>query len=167
MGSIGDSPKLGSDKYIWAGLSTATKPESAFVGQRVKETDTGDVYEWTGSFWQLVATGGSQTTIGASLSTAVGDKADSGDTTVVTIAATDKVRIYGISISADATLTGDIIIKIGSTQKTIKMRNAIVGGTHWIMPLSDNYIEGADGEDVVLNNSVAEDISYAIYYTTV
>ena len=167
MGSVGDSPKLGSDKYIWAGLSTDTKPENAFVGQRAKETDTGDVFEWTGSFWQLTSTSGGQVTIGTSLSTAVGDKADSDDTTVVTVAATDKVRVYGISISADATLTGDIIIKIGSTQKTVKMRNAIVGGTHWIMPITDSYIEGALDEDVVLNNSVAEDISYAIYYTTI
>jgi len=165
MGSIGDSPKLGSDKYIWAGLSSSNKPENAFVGQRLKETDTGDVFEWTGSFWQSVSTGGAQTTIGSSLSTEIGDKADSGDTTVVTIAAEDKVRVYGVSISPNANLTGDIIIKVGSTQKTVKMRNAIVGGTHWIMALSDNYIEGALGEDVVLNNSVAEDISYAIYYT--
>ena len=167
MASTGDSPKIGSDKYIWAGLSTSIKPENAFVGQRAKETDTGNVFEWTGSFWQLTSTGGAQATIGVALSTEVGDKATSGDTTVVTVAAADKVKVYGIAISADATLTGDIIIKIGSTQKTVKMRNAIVGGTHWVMPLSDSYIEGIAGEDVVLNNSVAEDISYAIYYTTV
>jgi len=164
---IGDSPKIGSDKYIWAGLSTDNKPESAFVGQKAKETDTGNVYEWTGSFWQLETAGGAQITIGASLTTEIGDTADSGDTTVVTIAAGDKIRLYGVSISPDATLTGDIIIKIGSIQKTVKMRNAIVGGAHWVVPLSGNYIEGADGEDVVLNNSVAEAISYAIYYTTV
>jgi len=163
----GESPKLGSDEYAWAGLSTATKPDNAFIGQKAIETDTGDTYEWTGSLWQLIATSGSQAIIGASLSTSVGDKATSGDTTVVTIAAGDKVRVYGASISADATLTGDVLIKIGSTQKTVKMRNAIVGGVHWIIPLSDNYIEGAAGEDVVLNNSVAEDISYAVYYTTV
>jgi hypothetical protein len=163
----GESPKIGSDEYAWAGLSTAIKPSNAFIGQKAIETDTGDTYEWTGLLWQLIATSGSQAIIGASLSTAVGDKATSGDTTVVTIAAGDIVRVYGIGISADATLTGDILIKIGSTQKTVKMRNAIVGGTHWIVPLSDNYIQGAAGEDVVLNNSVAEDISYVVYYTTV
>ncbi|MCK5602178.1 hypothetical protein KAR91_09925 [Candidatus Pacearchaeota archaeon] len=165
--SVGEAPKIGSDEYAWAGLSSATKPPSAFVGQKAIETDTGDTYEWTGASWQLIATNGSKVIVGASLSTAVADKADSGDTTAVVIAGTDKVRVYGVSISADATLTGDIIIKVGSTQKTVKMRNAIVGGTHWIMPLSDNYIEGAAGEDVIINNSVAEDISYAIYYTTV
>lgn len=164
---VGDSPKLGSDKYVWAGLSSDSKPESAFVGQKAKETDTGNSYEWTGSFWQLISASGAQTTVGSVLSTEVGDKATSGDTTVVTIAANDIVRLKGVSISADATLTGDITISIGSTQKTVKMRNAIVGGTHWILPLTGNYIEGAAGEDVVLNNSVAEDISYAIYYTTV
>lgn len=165
--SAGESPKIGSDEYAWAGLSTATKPLNAFIGQKAIETDTGNKYEWTGLLWQLIATGGSQATVGASLSTAVDDKASSGDTTVVTIGVGDKVRVYGVSVSADATLTGDITIDIGSTQKLVKMRNAITGGVHWMLPLTSNYIEGALGEDVIINNSVAEDISYAIYYTTV
>jgi hypothetical protein len=165
--TVGTSPKFGSDEYAWAGLSTATKPIDAFIGQIAIETDTGNKYEWTGEFWQLISASGSQTTTGSSLSTAVADKATSGDTTAVTIAAGDKVRVYGVSISADATLTGDITIDIGTTQKIVKMRNAIVGGVHWMLPLSSNYIEGALGEDVVINNTVAEDISYAIYYTTV
>ena len=165
--SVGEAPKIGSDEYAWAGLSTATKPPNAFVGQIAIETDTGDKYEWTGLSWQLISASGSLATTGSSLSTAVDDKASSGDTTAVTIAANDKVRVYGVSVSADATLTGDITIDVGSTQKIVKMRNAIVGGVHWMLPLSNNYIEGALGEDVVINNSVAEDISYAIYYTTV
>jgi len=165
--SVGSSPKLGSDEYAWAGLSTAAKPTDAFIGQLAIETDTGNKYEWTGLSWQLVSASGSAVSTGASLSTAVADKATSGDTTAVTIAAGDKVRVYGVSISADATLTGDITIDIGTTQKLVKMRNAIVGGVHWMLPLSSNYIEGALGEDVVIANSVAEDISYAIYYTTV
>ena len=165
--SVGEAPKIGSDEYAWAGLSTATKPPSAFVGQLAIEIDTGNKYEWTGASWQLVSASGSASTTGVSLSTAVDDKADSGDTTAVTMAVGDKVRVYGVSISADATLTGDITIDVGSTQKIVKMRNAVVGGVHWMLPLSSNYIEGALGEDVVINNSVAEDISYAIYYTTV
>lgn len=159
--------KKGSDKYAKDLLSTATKPDGAFAGQLIIEKDTGNVFEWTGLSWQLISASGSLSTTGASLSTAVDDKASSGDTTAVTIAAGDKVRVYGVSISADATLTGDITIDVGSTQKIVKMRNAIVGGVHWMLPLSSNYIEGALGEDVVINNSVAEDISYAIYYTTV
>lgn len=165
--SVGSQPKLGSDEYAWAGLSTASKPEDAFIGQKAIETDTGNTFEWTGLSWQLISASGSQVSTGVSLSTAVGDKATSGDTTAVTIAAGDKVRLYGVSVSADVTLTGDITIDIGTTQKLVKMRNAIVGGVHWMLPLSNNYIEGALGEDVVIANSVAEDISYAIYYTTV
>jgi hypothetical protein len=165
--TVGASPKFGSDEYVWAGLSTATKPTDAYIGQIAIETDTGNKYEWIGTSWQLISASGSVSTTGASLSTAVADKATSGDTTAVTIAAGDKVRVYGVSISADATLTGDITIDIGTTQKIVKMRNAIVGGVHWMLPLSSNYIEGALGEDIVIANSVAEDISYAIYYTTV
>jgi hypothetical protein len=116
---------------------------------------------------KLIAASGAIPVTGISLSTVVDDKSSSGDTTAVTIAAEDKVRVYGVSISADTTLTGDITIDIGTTQKLVKMRNAIVGGVHWMLPLSGNYIEGFLGEDVVINNSVAEAISYAIYYTTV
>ena len=47
--SVGEAPKIGSDEYAWAGLSSATKPPSAFVGQKAIETDTGDTYEWTGA----------------------------------------------------------------------------------------------------------------------
>lgn len=43
--SVGESPKIGSDKYAWAGLASATKPPSAFVGQKAIETDTGDEYD--------------------------------------------------------------------------------------------------------------------------
>jgi hypothetical protein len=125
--TVGSSPKFGSDVYAWAGLSTDTKPTDAFIGQLAIETDTGNKYEWTGLSWQLVSASGSVTTTGASLSTAVADKATSGDTTAVTIAAGDKVRVYGVSISAEATLTGDITIDVGTTQKIVKMRNAIVG----------------------------------------
>lgn len=104
---------------------------------------------------------------GVGLKVANDDKANSGDTTVVAINSKEKARVYGVSISADATLTGDIIVKLGSTQITPKIRNAIVGGVHWLIPLSDNYIQGEDGEDIVINNSAAEDISYSIYYIEV
>ncbi len=92
------------------------------------------------------------------------DKADSGDTTVITVAAGTRARIYGIGITTDATQTGDIFAKIGSTQITPLARNLLAGGIHHLMPYGSAYIEGADGENVALNNSVAEDFSYIIYY---
>jgi hypothetical protein len=49
--SIGDSPNKGSDKYVWAGLSTDTKPTKAFIDQKAIEMDTGLVFEWTGANW--------------------------------------------------------------------------------------------------------------------
>ena len=48
---VGESPVKGSDKYIWAGLSTDTKPNEAIIGSKVIEIDTGLVYEWTGAGW--------------------------------------------------------------------------------------------------------------------
>lgn len=49
--SIGESPVKGSDKYIWAGLDTDTKPSTAFIGQQCIETNTGLVFEWDGINW--------------------------------------------------------------------------------------------------------------------
>ncbi|MCK5600852.1 hypothetical protein KAR91_03225 [Candidatus Pacearchaeota archaeon] len=49
--TVGNSPTKGSDVYIWAGLSTDTKPTTAFIGQKIIETDTGLVYEWGGASW--------------------------------------------------------------------------------------------------------------------
>lgn len=49
--AVGDSPDRGSDKYVWSGLSTDTKPAKVFIGQLVIETDTGLVFEWSGSGW--------------------------------------------------------------------------------------------------------------------
>lgn len=49
--STGDSQHKGSDVYIWAGLSTDTKPSKAFVGNKLVETDTGLIFEWSGISW--------------------------------------------------------------------------------------------------------------------
>lgn len=93
-----------------------------------------------------------------------GDKADSGDTTVLTVAAGFRARIYGIGITPDATLTGNVYGELGGTQITPLARKLLGGGLHQIMPFGTPYTEGADGEDVVINNSEAEDLSYIVYY---
>lgn len=49
--TVGSSPTKGSDIYIWAGLSSASKPSNAFIGAKSIETDTGLVYEWDGANW--------------------------------------------------------------------------------------------------------------------
>ncbi|MCK5602182.1 hypothetical protein KAR91_09945 [Candidatus Pacearchaeota archaeon] len=49
--TVGSSPTKGSDVYVWAGLSSATKPANAFIGAKAIETDTGLVYEWDGANW--------------------------------------------------------------------------------------------------------------------
>jgi hypothetical protein len=153
---------VGSDIYSKEVLSTDTKPEKGHPGQLIIESDTGDIYEWTDSRWEL------RTGKGVVLSVAAGDTSASGDTTVLSVAAGKKARVYGLNISADATLTGDVYFKIGSTQVTVKSRNVIVGGVHWLMPKDEgNCVEGADGENIAVNNSVAEAISYAAYYKLV
>lgn len=42
---------VGSDKYVKVVLSTDTKPDGAFAGQLIIESDTGFVFEWSGTSW--------------------------------------------------------------------------------------------------------------------
>lgn len=98
---------------------------------------------------------------------ATGDKADSGDTIVVAVAADEVARLYGVAITTGADLTGNVYVKLGSTQKTIKAIKYITGGTHWIMPLKGKYVSGAKGDDIIITNSAAEAFSYVIYYRVV
>lgn len=48
--------KKGSDVYVKEVLSSDTRPDGAFSGQQIIETDTGFTYEWTGlnGFWKQV-----------------------------------------------------------------------------------------------------------------
>jgi hypothetical protein len=43
--------EIDSDKYIKIILSTDTKPSKAFPGEKIIESDTGLVFEWTGGNW--------------------------------------------------------------------------------------------------------------------
>jgi hypothetical protein len=45
---MGETLKTGSIKYAKEVLSTDVKPIGAFSGQELIETDTGDVFEWSG-----------------------------------------------------------------------------------------------------------------------
>lgn len=44
---------IGSDVYAKVVLSTDTKPIGAYSGQLIIESDTGKVYEWSGTTWYL------------------------------------------------------------------------------------------------------------------
>ncbi|MCK5601815.1 hypothetical protein KAR91_08105 [Candidatus Pacearchaeota archaeon] len=104
---------------------------------------------------------------GVAMTLSVGDKSTSGDTVAVSVTGGNKAKIYAVGISPDANLTGDVTAKLGAVQVSPKMRNAIVGGVHWLIPPSSNYILGADGADVNINNTVAEALSYVVYYDVV
>lgn len=87
---------------------------------------------------------------------------DSGDHTIVTVAATDTIKVYKVFISPDADVTGDVTLKVGST--TIgKIRDPIVGGNHAIFS-GATYYQGAIGEDLVLGTGSATDITVTAIY---
>ena len=104
---------------------------------------------------------------GSDMTYAAGDKSTSGETVAVSVAGGNKAKVYAVGISPNADLTGDLTVKIGAIQVSLKMRNAIVGGGHWIIPPSSNYILGADGDNIIINNTVAEELSYVVYYEVI
>ncbi len=87
---------------------------------------------------------------------------DSGDHTIVTVAATDTIKVYKVFYSPDADVTGTPVLKVGSTEIG-KLRNPIVGGNHLLFNGS-TYYQGALGEDLILNTGTTEDATVTAIY---
>lgn len=87
---------------------------------------------------------------------------DSGDHTIVTVAATETIKVYKVLYSPDADVTGTPVLKVGSTEIG-KLRNPIAGGNH-IMFSGNTYYQGALGEDLVLNTGTTEDATVTATY---
>ena len=87
---------------------------------------------------------------------------DSGDHTIVTVAAAQKIKVYKVFASPDADVTGDVVLKVGSTEIG-KLRDPIVGGNHIIFS-GASYCQGAAGEDLVLNTGSSTDITVTAIY---
>lgn len=102
------------------------------------------------------------------LTTATGVATASGDTTIVTVDPGDKIQIYAVSFVPTTSSTNDrnVTIKIGSTP-VIGWRTVTAGGGYAESYKNDQWIEGADGEDAVINLSGADSIRWNIKYKIV
>lgn len=142
----GSAPYVGSSRFIAALLSSATKPAAAFVGQEMIETDTGDVYRWTGAKWIRISgypEAGSHEVINelfhleTGVSTTVRTASSVGDTTL------DVTSITGFSQG------GTLEIKDGNIETTFPKITLVPSGTTLTLdrPLDFAY---EVGDNVVL-----------------
>jgi len=103
---------------------------------------------------------------GIPLTPDTGDITTATTTTVKSISAGDRGKVYGVSVSSTdgSDLAGTITVKIGSVQIGTKVAAIKGGGAHWFFPISGNYIHGALGDDITIVTDTAENLSYAIYH---
>lgn len=102
------------------------------------------------------------------LTTLTGVATASGDTTILAVAGGSKVLIYALSFvpTTSSTTDRDVLIKLGSTT-VVGWRTVTAGGGYAESYKNDQWIEGADGEDIVINLSGADSIRYNFKYKLV
>lgn len=102
------------------------------------------------------------------LSTATGTATSSGDTTILSVSSGFKVLIYALSFVPTTSSTTDrnVVIKIGSTD-VVGWRTVTAGGGYAESYKNDQWLEGANGENVVINLSGADSIRWNLKYKLV
>lgn len=73
----------------------------------------------------------------------------SGDRTLLTVAATKRVRIFRASYTPDSDVTANVIIEVGATE--LHRVSNPKAGAEYGFNLTPHYIEGELGEDVIVN----------------
>ncbi len=87
-------------------------------------------------------------------------------TTVESVGAGDRAKVYGVSVASTdgSDLAGTITVFIGAVQIGVKVSAIKGGGAHWFFPLNGNFIHGALGDDITIVTDTAENLSYAVYH---
>ena len=89
-----------------------------------------------------------------------------GDTDLVTVTASQTLRVTKVTCNVDADVTGNILLKLGGTVK-VESQDLIVGGDHVIFDAGDNYMEGAANADLEANIPASVTAEFTIYYKKV
>jgi len=91
--------------------------------------------------------------------TSYNGNAAAGDTTVLTVGASEKFRIYRVDFSSITDVTGTVNVQLGAVN-TLAMVNT-TGGSLYGMSLSPLFQEGALGADLIINTPTA--VNYNIH----
>jgi hypothetical protein len=105
----------------------------------------------------------SGTSNGIAMTPVIGN-ALAGDTTVVTVGATEVYRLMRVDFKPETDVTGTVNIQIGSTDVYSVVDP--LADNYYGMNLVTNFVEGALGEDLVINAPASADIYYNVHGRT-
>jgi hypothetical protein len=154
------------------GLSTDTKPTSGvWDGSTFEELDTGAKYLLLSGIWYKVPSNAIDIIAdieidGTPVTNRRAAASASGDTTLVTIAAGERVKVYKAILSVSADISGEVILKVGVTQVG-SVHNPKSGGQYVLLSSFPDFEYGAAGEDIVLSLPSATSVSINISYEVV
>ena len=99
----------------------------------------------------------SGTSDGIAVTSSIGN-APSGDTVAVTVGATQTYKVMRFDFTPEADVTGIVNVVLGTTT----IYNAVnpTGGSVYGFNMIPNFIEGAVGEDLIVNAPASAAISY-------
>ena len=92
--------------------------------------------------------------------------ASNGANTLVAIGASDQIKLYKAILTVDSDITGEVILKIGSTEIG-GARNPRSGGQYSLMNAFPDFELGADGDDLTLTLPSATAVTVNASYEVV
>lgn len=100
---------------------------------------------------------------------ATGTVSSSGDSPIVAVPGGQKIRLFHISFVPDPGSSNDVvvIVKIGAAEKYTWRCNKAGSGFSRSPKSGQGWVAGADGEDLILNLSAAESVSWNAEYDLV
>lgn len=91
--------------------------------------------------------------------------ASSGDNNLVAVGSGDKMKLYKALLTANADITGEVILKLGSVEIG-GVRNPRIGGQYILLSSFPDYALGGEGDDLVVNlpgtTAVTINVSYEV-----
>lgn len=121
------------------------------------------------SAWPFKLTDGTDTLPIGPVTPLSGEATASGDTTVLAVAPGSFLRLFHVSFVPDPASSADVvvIIKIGTTRIYGWRCNKAGSGFSRSPKAGNGWIAGGDGEDLIINLSAAETVTYNFEYELV
>jgi hypothetical protein len=102
---------------------------------------------------------------GSAISTLQYTATATGDNTVLAVAGGTILQLRKLTVNVDADVVGNLLLKIGSAAID-ELQNPIVGGNHVMFNAGESFVEGASGDDLVLNIPAGVTAEVTAQYTT-
>lgn len=90
----------------------------------------------------------------------------SGDNTLISVPTGSYLKLYKAFLSVSASITGEVILKIGTTS-IAGIHNPADGGLYTLLSTFPDFEQGGDGEDLVINLPSATSVTINVSYEVV